>query len=150
MARQTVQMTKHRRNEGEPPTGDYPVGYKRPPKNTQFVAGKSGNPSGRPQKMKSEKEVLEALLRKEFVVGGAVMTARELAAQRLLKGALDGATGLTKEFYSRIDATGAGRDDAQPGFTTVDNEILADLHERMRPDTKAKETIDLEEDDQDG
>ena len=100
--------------------------------------------------MMSEKEVLEAMLRREFTVNGVVMTARELAAQRLLKGALDGMTGLTKVLYDRIDATGAGREDALPDFPTVDNELIADLHERMRPLTKVAETITREVDDQDG
>ena len=145
-------MGEHRRNQGEPPTGDYPVGYKRPPRNTQFVAGKSGNPSGRPQKVKSEKEVLEALLSKKFMVGGVVMTGRELAAQRLLKGALDGMTGLTKVFYDRIDATGVGREDALPDFTNLDNELIADLHERMRRDAEVEveNNFSKEEDDQNG
>jgi len=30
-------------------TKDYPVGYGRPPKHTQFKAGRSGNPKGRPK-----------------------------------------------------------------------------------------------------
>jgi len=30
-------------------TEDYPVGYGRPPKHTQFKAGRSGNPKGRPK-----------------------------------------------------------------------------------------------------
>jgi hypothetical protein len=30
-------------------TGDYPVGYARPPKATQFQPGQSGNPAGRPR-----------------------------------------------------------------------------------------------------
>jgi hypothetical protein len=34
-----------RKNSG---TSDYVVGYRRPPKVTQFAAGKSGNPKGRP------------------------------------------------------------------------------------------------------
>lgn len=33
------------------PNGDdYPVGYKKPPKETQFKPGQSGNPRGRPKK----------------------------------------------------------------------------------------------------
>jgi hypothetical protein len=31
------------------PTSDYPVGYARPPKATQFQPKHSGNPSGRPK-----------------------------------------------------------------------------------------------------
>jgi len=120
-------MGEHQKNQGEPPTGDYPVGYKRPPKNTQFVAGKSGNPSGKPKKVKSEKEVLEIMLRKEFIVGGVVMTARELAAQRLLKGALDGNIGLTKVLYDRIDAHGIGNAPVEPDLDPEEEDIALRL-----------------------
>ena len=34
---------------------DYNVGYKKPPKHTQFKSGKSGNPSGRPKGSKNKK-----------------------------------------------------------------------------------------------
>ena len=30
--------------------GDYEVGYKKPPRHTQFRKGKSGNPAGRPKR----------------------------------------------------------------------------------------------------
>src|ERR1700758_809031 len=30
---------------------EYPVGYKKPPKHTQFKPGQSGNPNGRPRKV---------------------------------------------------------------------------------------------------
>jgi hypothetical protein len=48
-------MTKHR------PTGEYDVGYGRPPKHTQFPEKTSGNPRGRPKK--STEEFKEVLLR---------------------------------------------------------------------------------------
>jgi hypothetical protein len=41
--------------------GDYEVGYGRPPKETRFTPGKSGNPKGRPKRKRS----LAADLRKE-------------------------------------------------------------------------------------
>ena len=38
----------------EPPENDYEVGYRRPPIETQFKPGQSGNPKGRPKKAKNE------------------------------------------------------------------------------------------------
>ena len=48
--------------------GDYSVGYGRPPKATQFVAGKSGNPLGRRKDSKSVGEIFRDLLRQKISV----------------------------------------------------------------------------------
>jgi Family of unknown function (DUF5681) len=40
------------------PTGDYPVGYARPPKPTQFQPKQSGNPAGRPKGRPGLHEIL--------------------------------------------------------------------------------------------
>src|SRR5579875_2376179 len=47
-------------SELDPPAspGDFEVGYKRPPKHTQFQPGCSGNPKGRPKRSKGLKTII--------------------------------------------------------------------------------------------
>lgn len=52
-------------NDAEPTsTGDYEVGYGKPPKHTQFKPGQSGNPRGRPKGSKNFKSDLLDVLNK--------------------------------------------------------------------------------------
>jgi Family of unknown function (DUF5681) len=47
---------------------DYVVGYGRPPKATQFVASKSGNPKGRPKGSRTIGAILQHILRQKIAV----------------------------------------------------------------------------------
>lgn len=49
------------------PTGDYEVGYGRPPAQTRFRPGQSGNPKGRAKGARDVKTLLEEALRQEFL-----------------------------------------------------------------------------------
>ncbi|MEA2880562.1 MAG: hypothetical protein QOF14_5758 [Hyphomicrobiales bacterium] len=44
----------------------YEVGYKKPPKRSQFRAGKSGNPRGRPKDRKNEDTILDEILHRKL------------------------------------------------------------------------------------
>jgi hypothetical protein len=47
---------------------DYVVGYGRPPKATQFAAGKSGNPKGRPKGSRTVGAILQDILNQKIAV----------------------------------------------------------------------------------
>jgi hypothetical protein len=51
---------------------EYPVGYKRPPRHTQFKPGQSGNSKGRPKKSVTFADVISKQLRKivTITIGG--------------------------------------------------------------------------------
>ena len=47
---------------------DYVVGYRRPPKASQFMAGKSGNPRGRPKGSRPVGAVLQDIMQQKVAV----------------------------------------------------------------------------------
>lgn len=72
----------------------YEVGYKKPPKKTQFKKGKSGNPKGRPKGSNNMVTLIIEALDKNIIVqqNGKpyTMTQREAMVARLMHNALTG------------------------------------------------------------
>ena len=66
-------------------TADYVVGYRRPPKATQFAAGKSGNPKGRPKGSRSVGAVLNDILQQKIAVTENGKTRRIPALEVMLR-----------------------------------------------------------------
>ena len=74
----------------------YEIGYKRPPKSSQFKKGRSGNPRGRPKGSNNFLTLLEQELGQSIVVNenGKKKTISRMQAmvKRMVSGALQGET----------------------------------------------------------
>ena len=49
------------------PTGDYEVGYARPPKQTQFKPGRSGNPRGRRKESEQYRDIVLRIMNQKHI-----------------------------------------------------------------------------------
>ena len=77
-----------------PQSGDYEVGYGKPPKSGQFKPGQSGNPKGRPKAPPTFEDLIakEANKKITLTVGGAKvqLTQAEVVAKALMQKAMKG------------------------------------------------------------
>jgi hypothetical protein len=104
---------------------DYDVGYKRPPVESRFKPGRSGNPSGRPKGARSVPEEVRAALRQKIPVtengrkrkiSVLEATLRRLVEQAVSKGDLRA----IRQVLSLADAYGM-----EPGKATLPEEDQA-------------------------
>jgi hypothetical protein len=86
--------------------GDYPIGYRRPPRATQFQPGHSGNPKGRPKGILNVARVLERELRERVVIneGGRRRTVSKLEAamKQVVNKAASGDLGALKLLHALV------------------------------------------------
>lgn len=128
---------------GEQPPGDYEVGYGKPPKQSQFQPGKSGNPKGRPTGSRNlSTQMIRALSEKVTVVkdGRRVkLTMLEVIIKQQIKQAASGnahATRIMLNLAQQIEAQTvqelerATRTEERP-FSQEDASVLASLHARL-------------------
>lgn len=89
----------------------YTVGYKRPPKHSQFRPGQSGNPKGRPKrKQPKSNEILDTVINQKIRVtldGKAqAVSALEALFRQIVANALKGDKTAAKLFLSLLDQHG--------------------------------------------
>jgi hypothetical protein len=86
---------------------DYVVGYRRPPKETQFAPGKSGNPTGRRKRSRTVGAILADIIGQKIPVteNGKTrrMPALEVMLRRLVNDAMRGETNAMKLLISFVD-----------------------------------------------
>lgn len=78
--------------KSQPPEeeSDYEVGYKKPPKHSQFKKGQSGNPDGRPKKRRTIKELIDEIWESKVKVNGTEMTKLEIFFHQLVNDGIKG------------------------------------------------------------
>ena len=109
---------------------DKEVGYKKPPKDTRFKPGQSGNPKGRPKADVSMRQLIKKLGSEKLAVdserGRVKIPAVELVLRQLRHQALKGDKTAIKQFTTMwLDSVGYGESDVtMRSLTEEDRAIL--------------------------
>lgn len=115
---------------------DYKVGYKKPPKHTQFKPGESGNYAGRPRKDRTAKGALRAALNKKVTVTeNGVRTSYtkfELIYASMVNSAVKGDMRAAKEVLSSMRAMGLDQEQDSMGADLKDDNLVLGLIERLQ------------------
>lgn len=128
---------------------DYDVGYRKPPKHTQFKPGKSGNPKGRPKRRKNYTTIVREALSKKVAVseGGRVreVSYAEAVVMALTAKALKGDVRAAESLLRLMQRHLAGWDEAESG-SAIDPEIVIQfIDAKGRPKSIGKNSADGKE-----
>jgi Family of unknown function (DUF5681) len=119
---------------------NYDVGYRKPPKHTQWKKGQSGNPAGRPRRDADVTTLAAALLNQRIVVRKGRTTKRVTRLEHLLTCLIEKAIAGDARLI-RIALDEARKDESRTASDTfpyneeVDAEVIASLIERLRDDS---------------
>ncbi|MCL2888474.1 MAG: DUF5681 domain-containing protein [Elusimicrobia bacterium] len=118
---------------------EYKTGYKKPPLNTQFKKGVSGNPAGRPKGDKNSMSILKDILEKDIDVrkNGEPSRVKTLTAiwMQLVNSALKGnlkAVGMVLSQVSILDMKEEEREKVVSALTKDDEFIINNFFKRKK------------------
>ena len=121
---------------------DYRVGYGKPPLETRFKQGQSGNPRGRPRGAKNLATLLEEALNELVVVnenaGRRRISKRKAALKQLVNEAAKGnwrALKLLVDILQDIERRSEPQTE-QSSFGAADEKVLAQLETRLRSEKR--------------
>jgi Family of unknown function (DUF5681) len=140
-------MSQDTSDDTAPPEG-YPIGYRKPPRHSQFKKGQSGHPTGRPKGTPNFATALERALGEQVVVneGGQRRTVSKLvvAVTQLVNKATMGDARATQQLLNVLyvlDDVPSEVHDVSP-TTESDNLVMAHLLERLRTTTNEEHADD--------
>jgi hypothetical protein len=119
---------------------DYEIGYRKPPKHSQFKKGQSGNSKGRPKKRKSIPELIQEELDTEITVGGRTMTKAQALAVSLVNDSIKGKASARQTLLPLIPPADDELEDFDP---SLDDQI--EWHKTMRRHENQLKRQDAEE-----
>ena len=134
------------------PKKGYEVGYKKPPKHSQFKPGQSGNPNGRPKGTKNLKTDLEEELKERIPIKEAGK-AKKVSKQRamvkaLMAKAVSGDTKAVNIVMGMISKLMIGEEAAETTLedqTATDEAILDELGAMILANAQKKGSNDAED-----
>ncbi len=116
-------------------TGDYGVGYGRPPKTSRFKKGKSGNPRGRPKSLRNFKTDFTAALKAPVRVtesGKArTISTQQAVIARLREKALNGDVRALDRIITLSIELGETAQESKSNLSMQDRDILDRYGDRL-------------------
>ena len=121
--------------------GEYQIGYAKPPTDTRFQKGKSGNPKRRPKGSKNSATLLKEMLAEKVIIseGGKrkKITKQEAMYKQLENKAASGDLRSIREVLNetrQIEQRGETNPSETGPFSEAENEVIGEIIRRLKED----------------